>query len=453
MKKFLPVLLVALIFLGLKVSNGGIRLSDTNIYFYTGYQLLQGKLLYKDIFFTNFPLLPYISALYFLITGNNLTLFFLTAAIEAGIVGILISAIILYQYKNPRLALLCGTVYLFSFITLTTSDHQTGVFIASVFAVSSYYAHLKKQYIFSGIFIALCLLTKAYFLPVFIALSITLFFQQRNALLRYLLSFAITALVVLSPSLLLAREDMIKDIISYSLTRSQGVSKTNIAWFFIKRDSILFILLLFNIIHFRKNLFFFVLSISTIIFFLLYKDVYYLYLNFVTPFLCLSLAPFVITLRRYFNIQKMVIPTIVGILLTINLFIYLSSYRDLQKITIETLTKAITQEKPAYLYGVNDITPALAFFTHTPLLNNIIDTNENIYRKGFLNRQQLTSDALKRKTVIVAHGITYLEQNINVPLVGGIFDEKRVTESCTLFYSLPVTTEGIENRISLFKCY
>src|SRR5690349_18321904 len=93
-RKYAPYLILTLPFFLLKITNLGIWLSDTNIYFYTGYQLLQGKSLYKDIFFTNFPLIPYVSALYFVLTRGNLPLFFFTATLEVLVAGFLIYVIV-----------------------------------------------------------------------------------------------------------------------------------------------------------------------------------------------------------------------------------------------------------------------------------------------------------------------------------------------------------------------
>ncbi len=118
MKKFLPIVIVLASLLLYKAGNMGVRLSDTNIYFYTGYQILQGKILYKDIFFTNLPLLPYLSSLYFLLTGGNITLFFLTPIIEVSAVGFLIYSIAYKQHKSQSIAIFSSLIYLFSFIVL-----------------------------------------------------------------------------------------------------------------------------------------------------------------------------------------------------------------------------------------------------------------------------------------------------------------------------------------------
>src|SRR3989344_479861 len=118
MKQYLPILIVIGIFLFLKITNLSIRLSDTNIYFYTAYQMLQGKVLYKDIFFTNFPVLPYISMIYFYIVGKSLSWYYITAAIEASIVSFLLFYLILQKTKEKLIALTTSLLYLFSFIIL-----------------------------------------------------------------------------------------------------------------------------------------------------------------------------------------------------------------------------------------------------------------------------------------------------------------------------------------------
>jgi hypothetical protein len=484
MKKYLPFLILASCFLLLKVTNLGIRLSDTNIYFYTGYQLLQGKILYKDIFFTNFPLLPYVSSLYYLLTFKQLPLFYFTAAIEAAVTGFLIYKIVLKQSKDSLLSALCSSLYLFSFMLLSTTEHQTGVFLASLFAVASYYFYLEKRYLFMGIFIALALLTKAYFLPIFATYLVILFFDQRgeknrggksekkhstvissvserspgishfirNDILRFVVGFTITIFIILLPSLLLAPHDFIKDVFQYSLTRSQGVSKMNILWFFITHDLLLFASLVYSIIMIRKHLFFGLLSIFSIIFFFLYKDIYYLYLNFLLPFLCLAFANLYQDITKRIELQKMIIPSIIIIFLIINFFIYMNGYRNLQKIeNIEVLTQAIEQANPQSLYGINSLTPVLAYLTDTPLLNGIVDTNPNIYRKGYLNATKMTAVALKDRSLFVTQGLSYPEFGVEQPVTDEIFDTK-IMKNCRLVQSLTVKNEGPQNRINLISC-
>lgn len=455
MKKYLPVIGLLLLFLILKSSNLSIKISDTNIYWYTTYKLTQGEILYKDIFFTNLPLFPYLSAVYFFLVGKNLLLYYLTSAVEVTLTAFLIFLIVYKQTKKYLYALSSFVLYLFSFLVLATSEHQTGVFAAALFATAGYYFFSEKKYLLSGVFLGLSLLTKAYFLPIVATIFlVTLLKNRRTELLRLLVGFTGTTLVLLGPFLLFARHEFINNVLTYSLTRSAGLNKTEVLWFFITKDFFFFILLLFNLAFIRKNLFFGIFSFFSILFFFGYKDMYYLYFNFLAPFLALSAPSLFGFIEQKLAMQKMVIPTIILLGILINLAVYFSGFRQLQKISNYTaLTKAIQKNKPEYLYGVNDTTPALAYSTNVPVLKNIIDTNPNIFRKNFLDAKKLTKEAISNKTILVAHGAVYPQLGVEEHVVDEIFDKELVKKSCKLLESVPVNSEGYINRISLLKCY
>lgn len=453
MKK-LPVILFAfavLCFFFLKVTNLGVKLSDTNIYFYTAYAMLHGKTLYQDIFFTNFPLLPYISMFYVLLTGGNLPLFYLTAPLEAIVVACIIFALIKRETKSAWLSFLSASLYLFSFIVLSTSDHQTGVFLASLFAITSYWFYKKQRPFFSGVCIALALLTKAYFLPVLLAFLVVFWIEHRPKLLRFLLGGVATSIVLLLPSLFLTPRGIFNDVFLYSLTRTVGLPKTQIGWFFVFHDTLFFILLLFAIITIRKRLFFGTLSLMGILFFFLYKDVYYLYLNFLPPFLSLVLPEFISDLKAR-GVQQLLVPTCMVVLLSITFFIYYTSFRSLDKIPhIQEIVQEVKRLHPGALYGTNDITPALSYLTGVPVMNGIIDTNTNIFNKGLLSARTLTADAVASHAVLIAHG-THFPGIIDDPLTDTIFDKKIVEKSCTLKKTYPIYAEGPTNEIALYVC-
>lgn len=453
MKHSVPFLLLALLFFLIKLNGLGLRLSDSNIYFYTAYQMLQGQTLYKDIFFTNFPLLPYISLLYFLISGGNLTFYYLTPTLEAIGVSYIIYLITFKRYKNVLISLLSSAVYLFSFIVLATSDHQSGVFLASLFGISGYLFFEKKQSFRGGILIGLSILTKAYFLPLLLASCITLVIKQRKQLLMFLVGFFSIGFLVLLPSLIFARNEIFNNIVEYSLTRSQGISKIHILRFFVFHDLLLVCVFIYTIIRIKKDVFMGVLSLSSLLFILLYKDIYYLYLNFMIPFLAVSFSDFYTSIQKRFLPQKLILPTILIVIFLISTSIYLSSFQSVQKLTnVDAIVAFLKDQPESTIYGVNDITPALAYLSEKKLLNGIVDTNENIFRKGFLNESLLTKDAIKQHSLLISHGAYYPQFNIEDPLMGGIFDKDQVTTSCNLIHSYPVTTEGIDNRLNIFRC-
>jgi hypothetical protein len=452
-KPLLILLILCIIFFLLKLSTNSIRASDTNIYFYTGKLLLEGKILYRDVFFTNFPLLPYIAALYYLLLQGNLLFYYLTASIEIIFISIVMFFIVINQTKNVFLGISVVVLYLFSFIILATSDHQTGVFLASLFAVISYFFFQKKQLFFTGFWMGLSLMTKAYFLPIVLAYIVFLLFKRISKLAVFLYGLLLSTLLTLIPSLIFAKDEFIRDVFIYSLTRSQGIPKKEIIWFFLTHDFPFVILLLFNILTIKKNLFFGLVSLFSTLFFLIYKDTYYLYLNEVTPFLALSFSFFYLYLNKTFHLQKMFIPTIMLFFIFYNLFSYLTKFADLQSLkSIDTIVSNIKQERPKTIYGVNSVTPALAYLSNTPLLHNIVDTNDNIFRKGFLNATQLTKDAISQQSIIVTEGAFYPEFSIREDVLTEIVDKKLLEQHCSLIASYPFKAEGFINRINLFRC-
>jgi 4-amino-4-deoxy-L-arabinose transferase-like glycosyltransferase len=455
MKRQLPILVLILVFLIFKISNLDIRLSDSNIYFYTGQQLLSGQVLYRDIFFTNFPLLPYLSALYFFISGGNLSWFFLTPALEAGAVAFLIYLIIYKKQASVSLALISSFIYLFSFIILSTSDHQSGVFFASLLALLAYYFYLGKKYLISGVFVALAFLTKAYFIPIVLTfLAVFVFSRKWKELLRFAAGGAISGVVIMLPTLFFAFPDFFKNVFEYSLTRSQGVGKSNIFWFFVTHDFVLFVLLAFSLINIGKNKFLGFISVFGILFFIFYQDIYYLYLNFLVPFLALSFSDFYKSVQKIFSLQKAILPTILAPFLLYGVIVYWSDFRDLQRLSnYSEIVQAVKDEEPAVLYGVNDIAPALSYSSGVPLLNGIIDTNANIYRKGILNAEKLTEEAVAQKGIIIAHGLSYPAYGVEEEVVDEIFDKEMIEKSCKLIKSFPIKMEGPENRLNLLRCY
>ncbi len=442
------------LFLLLKLSSVSLRLSDTNVYFYTAYQILQGKLLYADIFFTNFPLFPYLSAIYLAISGNNIYFYYFTASIEVAITSLCMYAIVIRQWDNKQYAIICQILYLFSFIILATSDHQSGVFMASLFAVISYFFFQRKNIVLVGGFVAFAVLTKAYFLPLVATYGMFFLLKERKSLLKFIFGFGVTIGVVLTPFLLFAREGIIQDIFFYSLTRGSGTSKTGVLQFFIFRDILLFSLLLINLFVWRKYLFFSLFSVFSILFILLYQDIYYLYLNIMVPFLIISFPLYQSILTKKMNLQRMVIPSLIVCLLFFNFFIYITQYRSLQNIpSFHTLVEKIENSKPEYIYGANDIAPLLAYMTEIPLLNKTIDTNANIFRKGILDADTMTESAINHKTIVIVHGVSFPHYGVEDQILDEIVVKNKISTSCDLIHSHPVYAEGITNRVNLFQCF
>lgn len=456
MKKIFILLVLICPFILLKITNLGIRLSDTNIYFNVAHRILQGQLPYRDFFFANFPLFAYISSFYYFLTQGNINLFYLTSIIETVIITLLIYKISFTKTKNYLVSVISCLLYIYSFVVLSTSDHQTGVSSASLLIVLAFYFFQSKKLFTCGIFAALALLAKAYFVPVFLSFFCYLLLKKdwRNFKF-FIFGFVLTVITVLAPFFILAPKQVVFDIFGFSLVRPAGIIKTDIAWFFVTKDFLFFLLFLFNLINFRKNLFFSLLSLFSILFFLSYQDIYYLYLNFLTPFLGISFYEMYAFINKRIKLQRLVIPTIILFFILFGIFTYISNYKNLQKVSeIDKLISAIKINNPTYLYGYNGLTPALSVITNIPALNNVNDAYVYFFRRGIYDKEILTTQAISTKTIIVTQGIDYPEINVRQDILDDeILNKEKIYQYCKNILSVPVKAEGFTNRINLFKCY
>src|SRR3989344_5419650 len=402
MKKIIFLLFLIFFFLAIKTANHGIRLSDTNIYFNIAYQIFHEKVLYKDIFFSNFPFFSYVASLYYFLRGKNIEFFYFTSVIEIAIIILLIYIITI-----------------------------------------------------SGIFIAMAIFTKSYFLPIFLSFFIYIAIKKEwKNLLKLGISFTITGLIILLPFLIQAPQQLISDIFGFSLTRPAGLSKINIIFFFITKDLPLFILLIFNILNIRKNVFFGLISIFSAVFFFGYQDIYYLYLNFFIPFLCLSFYEIYYFFKKTFSLQRLMIPIIVSVFIFLNLLTYISSYKNLGKLeNFDKIIATIVSEKPKFLYGINDITPALIALTGIPALENVNDAHEYFFSRKIYDKKVLTDKAVENRTIVITHGADYPQYNIKQDILDNIFIKETIYENCKNILSVPILSEGDTSRINLFKCY
>ena len=452
----IPLILAGAFFFIIKLANLGVRLSDTNVYFYTALKLLTGKMLYKDIFFTNLPLFPYLSTIYLILSGKNILFYYFTSTLEVLLTSFFMYLILKRLAKNSIVATGGSILYLYSFMILATTDHQTGVFLASLFSVISYFFFIKNKYVLSGIFIGLTLCLKAYFLPIFLAFVIDMVWEKWwKKLGLFFTGFTGMILLIIGPFLFFTNGAFVIQTFGYSLHRSAGLSKWEIFSFFLNHDSSFFLLFVFSLFNFKKDKFLFLVSLFSLLFLILYQDVYYLYLNFSLPFPVFSLPYIYIYIEKFFHKKTAAIFfVIITIASAIHFARYINGFSTLGKIEdVDQLVTAVKNLKPRYLYGVDSLTPALAAETNVPLLDGVVDTNENIFRSGVLNKDKLTRDALEKKTIIVARGASYPAIGFEDDLLEGIFDKEKINKNCKLLVTQPIHAEGAVNRINLFKCY
>ncbi len=442
------------LFLLLKLTDITFLISDTNGYIYYAQLILEGKLLYKDLFLTNLPFTPYLHTFYLLILQWNPVLILATPILEAAVVSIIIYLILAQKKEDTVFAVLASCSYLFSLTVLSSSNHQTGVYFASFTAVLAYFFYARKQYVWAGIFLGVAFMTKGYFIPVVAAFFVYDIWKRRFQFVQLAAGFTIPVICILLPTLIFAFPEFISQVFGYSVTRAQGIPKWPVIEFFIQRDWLLVLCIVLTFVYTRKLPFLaFILGFS-FLFLIWYKDVYLLYFNIFIPFACIAGGEVAKILSLKFGKTTVVLGmcVLVGFSSLIAISSYLGIFSQLQKIRhTNEIVQTIQKLDPDFIYGDPELAPLFQFLTGIPPLNGIVDTNANLFRAGKYNAKELSQKAATSKTVLLSIGVEY--PRLTKTIITDMYDEEIIAKNCTLVASYPVISEGGVNRINVSRCF
>jgi MFS family permease len=424
--------------------------------------IMQGKLLYKDMFLTNLPFFPYLSVLYLTIT-RNITLFYGTVLVEVVATATVIY-ITLRKPKRPRsIPLMAAGAYLFSMIVLATSDHQTGIFFASLMASLAYFWYTREKYVLSGIALGLMFVTKGYMLPILGAFFLYDIYTRKKMSWNLIIPALSVISIVLLPTLLFARNEMISNIFGYTMNRPTGLDKKNVLFFFIFNQWLFCIAILYAWVQFRKNVLIALCLAFGVAFLLLYQDIYFFYLNMLVPFACIALANSIEFLNKKIGrLNGLLVATLfISFSMLLNYKTYSENLAPLQKVKqFDKIAQAVTSTKPEYIFGAVEIVPALSYSTKIPLLNDIIDTNESLFARKVYDLAAIKKDIYSHKTVVVTLGVdrdlimnTGEKQHVVLPVIPQLFTKLEIEKKCKKILSQPVIAEGLTNRINVWKCF
>jgi hypothetical protein len=452
--KIALLIIAPVVFFIEKYVHAGIRLSDTNLYYAMGEAVLHGKFLYKDIFFTNLPLFPYISAFYTILSGKNLIFYYLTGSLEAIVCYLLIFIIGYIKTRDFVISFFGAILFLFSFTILYISDSQTGVLTASLFLLLGYvYIEQGKRYVTGGIFLALCLLTKAYFAPVVAAFFIApLLAKSVKSVIKMVTGFSFAFAFIAGPYLITFPSEIITQL-SYAGMRSVGFPKLELLKYVATFDFVLLCVFAASFIVWKKNNLIAVASFFFVFYFVTRGSMYPIYLCMIIPLLSIHAQELGSILQQRIQ-NKKILPIIISGYIISMFFIYINDYARLGMVNhIEEMSTRIRKEKPSFIYGVADLAPALSQKTGVPLLEGIIDTNAEIYQKGFLDKTKLSKLAVQKKAVIISEGIYMPEYKTDEKMDNNTFDKKLLLSKCKEMSRYPVQGQEFINRIYLFKCF
>jgi len=461
----LVLVLIILIFLGIKIPQIDFRYGDENIYFQMGNLITQGQLPYQNFFLASPCLQILLIALVIFIFGFNIYLLKLIPLLCIIGSGFLIYKILACQ-KQKIAGLTANIFYLFSFLILTTSDYFSGIHLTVFLCLFSIYLLFKKQHIWAGIFSALALLTRFYAAPIVLALIIFILLNKhkRKYFWKFVLSSGLIFIIFNLILYLIFKQNYLQDVFFYHLFKVEEQSRLAVFKFFIQWDWPILILAGLSLFmnKWKKLILPITGLILTSIFLFIFKDIYYLYFNLAMPFIVILAGLLISKLLIMSCVYKKTWRYLIYICLIISIsaltishvIFYLQDHSQSARIDyIQDLNKFIINNSAPEdkIYGSFEIVPLIAVMTNRQIANNFIDTNTKTFSTGMfkLDKREKILKQEKVKFIIVK---TLVNQQAQLLELGNFISIDFLNSYCQIAKTYPIKKDYYSNLLVIWKC-
>ncbi|MBI3576583.1 hypothetical protein HY086_00915 [Candidatus Gottesmanbacteria bacterium] len=426
------------------------RHGDGNVYLYAGHVLTQGILPYRDYVFADPPILPFVIGFLDVVTHRVvLAYLFLPIVLEAA--NALLIATLLKRWKS-NFYWLAPAVYLFSLPILRTSDHLQGSQLTVFFSLLGIMLWDTNKPLLSGISWALGCLTKLYLVPAYAGFLLAAYLSKRKNLIKKLLIGSLaTLIVILLPFLLLAPQNFFRDVILFPLLRQAEFSKLTILGNYARDAWPLLIVGLIGILRLPQPIIVFPLLVLTI-FFLLFKDIFYIYVVTVHWYVVTLCVLLVGNLKKKWMQWGLVGAFL--IYLGWSLYQYQTKFIDYSRFDNAQAVAAYFKKQPDTLplYGFHELTPLLALLADRRVYNNVVDTHPQLFATHMLDRDTISQSASRDGVYLL-----YLEQLFPDgsrfrSLDGTFFSKKIFDQSCTHQTDIPISRSTDDVVIGIYRC-
>ncbi|MFH0862693.1 MAG: glycosyltransferase family 39 protein [Candidatus Altiarchaeota archaeon] len=156
-----PFLLLLFLFLGLKTLAFNYAISDENNLFYFGKLISEGRVPYRDFFFSHPPLGIMVNGLIFGVFGFNLVILKSVAILSVAGASVFLFLTVLEAFGRTT-AIIASATFLFSYVGLRVSSHPMGSDLAVLFMSWSLYMFWKGRYLQSGLLVGVACMSGLY---------------------------------------------------------------------------------------------------------------------------------------------------------------------------------------------------------------------------------------------------------------------------------------------------
>lgn len=440
------------IFVVWKLSTLQFRFGDENVYFGMSQAVLHGLIPYKDFFFADPPFFVYLMAGFKAIFGSHLILFKTIPVLFDSLSAVLIYLLL---RKNNSFAVLGSIFYLFSFTVLSTSDYVTGAEMMIFFILLALWLDQNKKHFWSGVFWAFACLCKLYAGPALLGfLFYKIISKEFLPIRNIILGGLIASIVILTPFFILVPHQVFNDLIVHNLRRPTGIAKLKVLGVFFSFEWLLIISSIAGI-FIAKNKVWVYLLIFSAIFFLFYKDLYYLYLHLLLPFIVILAVEFVAFLNKK---REELAWTFIALYVCVVIYSisgYVNIYQPegifYQPEEIATALKNAPENLP--IYGADEVTPLVSLMSGKKIFNNMIDTSVQHFASGAQNLNLISEEAAESGIYLVTRVANYPDQNIQNTGFEGYFNKDIFDSSCKLYkaFNRDVPDDPL-NQVAIYKC-
>lgn len=444
----------ALAFLIYKLNNLVYRHSDHNIYFFYGDKILHGHVPFRDFFMTDPGLYAYILAGVKFLVGKDILLLQAIPLLLHVIIAILIFALL--KKWQTKLALLAPAIYLFSFSTLANSDYATGEEWAILTMLLALLLWENKKPFWSGVLWALTGLLKLYTGAALIGFLIYNFFTAgKKNTLKLIAGGIPLALLWFGAFTLIARNNFWYSLIGFHLHRPAGLDKGAIYLYFLQHEMLLLGLGILGLIILRKKAVW-AMAAGLAIFFLAFKDLYYLYLQTLIPLLTLGTIAFLSWLWQTKNGKAYALSVIA---LYAGMTVYSISFYNQNWLPRAQFTNAaeVSKEVAALpenypLYGTYETTPLVSLLSGRDIFKNYYDTNPISFWNGRLDKTKISNEAVDNGVYLVSRISYYPQYGIDQTGFEEYFDKSLFTKYCKPALVFASTSNENDNYLAIYKC-
>ena len=446
--------IITLIFVVIEVQGLAAKIpGDEQVYFYMGKLVSEGNIPYRDFFYAHPPVQIIIYAIVLKIFGGSLLSLKATSLLATVLTAFLLFKIGLTKF-NKATAIIGVLLFLFSYEVLFTADYGIGINLATFFfMLSLYFLLVKESYLSAGIVMGIAGLTRLYtIIPIGIVLLLVLL-KNRKLFISMLIGFLSTWLLGNILLLVLFGSNFLTPVYAYHFMKQRVPSALLESLGLVFSSNWLILIsaaTIFLVKNKKKVQMIGLISIAYIFFIMTLNKPFTFYFILIFPLLGLiggyGLSTIYKKIKVPINIKRAIaiLFFLFFLWLVIPNTIFLTRFNFLPFQPLGEMNDIIKGHAPTntMLFGDDATVPLLAFISDRNIVNNMVDTNDQVFSSKVIDLENTLLNLAKEPVSLI---VIRPKKGIgSFPMMRAYLQER-----CSLFKRLK---DRIEGEFYVYKC-